>query len=90
MKHKLHCLISAVGLLISASTFAQTLPEHALTRAQVRDEMVQYSAAGFNPARQNPRTWVDDAQSASAKVVAERGTSSHVNQLASHDASHCD
>jgi hypothetical protein len=43
-----------------------------LTRAQVHEEMVQYKAAGFNPARQNPRTWVDDAQRASAKVTEAR------------------
>jgi hypothetical protein len=56
-----------------------------LTREQVRQDMIRYEAAGFNPARANPRTWVDDAQAASSSVkrardadgrvrVADRGT----------------
>jgi hypothetical protein len=69
----------AITTLIVASghTFAE-----GLTRAQVYEEMAQYKAAGFNPARQNPRTWVDDAQRASAQV-----TEAHTNDAQLHEAS---
>ncbi|WP_175775462.1 DUF4148 domain-containing protein [Burkholderia anthina] len=62
---------------------AQSAPN--LTREQVRQEMIRYEAAGFNPARANPRTWVDDAQAAAARVNASRDADGHA-QLADHGA----
>jgi hypothetical protein len=72
-------------LLASAQSVSQSL-----TREQVYTEMARYQAAGFNPARANPRTWVDDAQTASFRVsthqdstlqprLATNGTSSACN-----------
>ena len=58
-----------------------------LTRAQVHEEMVQYKAAGFNPARQNPRTWVDDAQRASARVAEARVDNRQLHEASNSTAS---
>jgi hypothetical protein len=56
-----------VALAVSSPLFAHA---EGLTREQVRDDMIRYEAAGFNPARANPRTWVDDARAASVRVMA--------------------
>jgi hypothetical protein len=70
---KLVKLISALVLISPVASFAQdTKP---LTRAEVYAEMVQYENSGFNPARQNPRTWVDDARHARVAVAAEQAAS---------------
>nr|WP_175798498.1 DUF4148 domain-containing protein [Burkholderia anthina] len=76
--------------LFIAALAASPLLVHAqsaqnLTREQVRQDMIRYEAAGFNPARANPRTWVDDAQTASARVTASRDPASRA-QLAGRDA----
>ncbi|EGD01821.1 hypothetical protein B1M_24695 [Burkholderia sp. TJI49] len=47
--------------------------------------MIQYKAAGFNPARANPGTWVNDAQAASAKVASARNSANP--QLAENGSS---
>ncbi|WP_423396154.1 DUF4148 domain-containing protein [Burkholderia sp. LMG 21824] len=69
------------ALVASAPLFAQSAP--GLTREQVRQDMLRYEAAGFNPARLNPRTWVDDAQAAAARVQAGRDDDART-QLAGH------
>ncbi|MGR3910284.1 DUF4148 domain-containing protein [Burkholderia sp. SR8] len=63
---------SVVRLFAVAAALSTPLFAHAqgLTREQVRDDMVRYEAAGFNPARANPRTWVEDLQAASVRVTA--------------------
>jgi hypothetical protein len=66
-------LASAIAILTSPiAAFSQDIKP--LTRAQVYADMVQYEKAGFNPARQNPQTWVDDAHRARAVVAAEQAT----------------
>ncbi|MEN8506146.1 DUF4148 domain-containing protein [Paraburkholderia sp. DD10] len=90
MKRKLQVLLitltMSVPMLASAQSSAQ-----GLTREQVRQETADYAAAGYNPARMNPRTWVDDAHAASAKVMLARAEGAS-NQLAankSEDNAHC-
>ena len=68
----LNLLAIALGVSIPLFASAQSSSTQGLTRDQVRQELAQYQAAGFNPARHNPRTWVDDAQLASAKVMTAR------------------
>ncbi|MFP3504124.1 DUF4148 domain-containing protein [Burkholderia sp. SIMBA_062] len=65
---------SLLPLFVAALAVSAPLLAHAqgLTREQVRDDMIRYEAAGFNPARANPRTWVDDARAASTRVTAAR------------------
>ena len=75
-------LTIATTVIVSGHAFAE-----GLTRAQVHEEMVQYEAAGFNPARQNPRTWVDDAQRASARVTEARLNSGQLREASDSTAS---
>jgi len=90
LKRNFSFFILAFGSAVSVFASAQTTPTQGLTREQVREEMAQYAAAGFNPARQNPRTWVDDAQAASAKVRAARGPADGSNRFAERGTSHRD
>ncbi|MEK7890535.1 DUF4148 domain-containing protein [Burkholderia contaminans] len=79
---------AAAALAASGPLFAQSAP--GLTREQVRQDMLRYEAAGFNPARMNPRSWVDDAQTAAARVHAGRDDDART-QLAVHGATtRCD
>jgi hypothetical protein len=75
-------LIVATLVVGSGHAFAE-----GLTRAQVYQEMVQYKAAGFNPARQNPRSWVDDAQRASTKIVEARLDNTQLREASDSTAS---
>jgi hypothetical protein len=86
MKSNIRFVTAALLLAGPALAFAQSTSQ-GLSREQVRNEMAQYEAAGFNPARQNPRTWVDDAQSASAKVVVSQRTGSQT-QVAQDRSAH--
>ncbi len=92
MNRRLNLLVMTFGLSVPLFAAAQSSSTQGLTREQVRQDMAQYEAAGYNPARQNPRTWVDDARAASAKVMtAKAGEASP--QLAVNKAeggSHCD
>ncbi|MFP3549701.1 DUF4148 domain-containing protein [Paraburkholderia sp. SIMBA_049] len=71
MKHALGLFVIALGLSTPLLASAQ-MSSQGLTREQVRQEAAAYAAAGFNPARMNPRTWVDDAQAASVKVMTAK------------------
>jgi hypothetical protein len=90
MRNLLQTLAFAISISVPLIATAQSTTQ-SLTREQVRQEAAQYAAAGWNPARMNPRTWVDDAQAASAKVMTARAEVS-ANQLASNksdEAGHC-
>jgi hypothetical protein len=90
MRSLLQTLTIAITISMPVIATAQSTTQ-GLTREQVREETAQYAAAGWNPARMNPRTWVDDAQAASAKVMTARAEVS-ANQLASNksdEAGHC-
>lgn len=91
MNRKLQVLAIALGLSSPLLATAQSSSPQGLTREQVRQEMAEYKAAGFNPARMNPRTWVDDARAASAKVTTARTeqTSSQFAVNKADDTSRC-
>lgn len=91
MNRRFKLLVIALGLSAPLLASAQSSSTQGLTREQVRQEMAQYEAAGFNPARQNPRTWVEDAQVASTKVTAARAaeTSPQLASSKTEDVSHC-
>jgi hypothetical protein len=81
MKRIITLTVAALAI-VSGHAFSE-----GLTRAQVHEEMVEYKAAGFDPAHQNPRTWVDDAQRASAKVTASRVASTRLREASDSTAS---
>jgi hypothetical protein len=91
MNRRLNILVLAIGLSAPFFAAAQSSSQQGTTREQVRQELVEYEAAGFNPARQNPRTWVYDAQAASAKVSTEQVEVSapHLAKGGAEDAAHC-
>ncbi|AOI93772.1 DUF4148 domain-containing protein [Burkholderia pseudomultivorans] len=84
MKFSHRLLIATLAISSPLLASAQSATP-GLTREQVRNEMIQYKAAGFNPARANPGTWVNDAQAASAKVASARNSANP--QLAENGSS---
>lgn len=84
---RLSAITAFAALVASTPLFAQSAP--GLTREQVREDMARYAAAGFNPARMNPRTWVDDAQAA-ANVQAARNYDARTHLAGRDAAAHCD
>jgi hypothetical protein len=76
---KMNVKMAAIAALATGLAFNGARAEE-ITRAQVNAEMVQYEQAGFNPARANPQTWVEDAQRASQRVAAKRTTTSNGDQ----------
>lgn len=69
MKSLIQAVVVAAVLAAPVAVFAQS--NQPLTRAQVREQMVQMEKAGFNPARENPQTYPADAQAAEARVAAQ-------------------
>ncbi|AXF25637.1 hypothetical protein CUJ89_34950 [Burkholderia pyrrocinia] len=84
-------LLPVIAALVASSPLlahAQSAP--GLTREQVREDMIRYAAAGFNPAHANPRTWVDDAQAASANILAARNDAPRTRLAGRGMAAGCD
>jgi hypothetical protein len=75
---------------LSISLVASAQSAQTVTRDQVRNEMIQYEKAGFNPSRANPQTWVADAQAAAARVNASNDKSSDRQFAAGTAISKCD
>jgi hypothetical protein len=71
---KIYILIAAAAMVASAtSVYAQTMVEpdtHQITRAQVRHELEELEAAGYNPSQGDDATYPADLQAAEAKVAA--------------------
>lgn len=88
MKFRHRLLIVALAISSPLLASAQSTKQ-GFTREQVRNEMIQYQAAGFNPARANPRTWVSDAQVAFVKIAAARNSSGHSQLAENGTASTC-
>ncbi|WP_279607869.1 DUF4148 domain-containing protein [Burkholderia cenocepacia] len=81
MKIRLGVFAIALGMLAPLFASAQSV-SNGPTREQVLQEANQYAAAGFNPARANPRTWVDDAQAASREVAGMRTAAQPTSHVA--------
>ncbi|SAK65726.1 DUF4148 domain-containing protein [Caballeronia ptereochthonis] len=66
--------IAAVALAFAApvASFAQS--NQPVTRAQVREEIVQLEKAGYNPGVINDAKYPADIQAAEARVAAQNGT----------------
>ncbi|TAL93172.1 MAG: DUF4148 domain-containing protein [Paraburkholderia sp.] len=88
MKHSFRILVAALGISSPLLAIAQSGQE--LTREQVKDELIQYQRAGYNPARQNPQTWVEDAQAAREKVMVAQSANARTQFAAASKPSKCD
>lgn len=72
MKKALACLaLAAAALSAPVLSFAQS--NGPVTRAEVRNDLVQVERAGYNPARSDDATYPADIQAAEAKVAAQSG-----------------
>jgi hypothetical protein len=73
MKSLIKAVALAAVLVVPAVSFAQSQPGNGpVTRAQVRNELIQLEQAGYRP-EVNDRYYPDDIQAAQARVNAENG-----------------
>jgi hypothetical protein len=70
MKSFIQAVVVAVVLAVPAVSFAQS--NQPLTRAQVKAELVQIEAAGYNPATANDYDYPANIQAAEARVAAQK------------------
>ncbi|MFM0738845.1 DUF4148 domain-containing protein [Paraburkholderia xenovorans] len=68
MKSVIQALALAVVLAAPVASFAQS--EQPLTRAEVKDQLRQLEAVGYNPAVATDSTYPADIQAAEARVAA--------------------
>ncbi|SMG55305.1 DUF4148 domain-containing protein [Paraburkholderia susongensis] len=62
-------LIVAALVAVPVASFAQAQPQHALTRAEVRAELVQLQKAGYSPASDNTQ-YPRNIEAAEARISA--------------------
>ncbi|CAB3661939.1 DUF4148 domain-containing protein [Trinickia soli] len=72
MKSLVYAVVAASALSVSLASFAQTTNNGPVTRAQVRQELIQLEQAGYNPAQRDPM-YPDDIQAAEQRVHQEQG-----------------
>jgi Domain of unknown function (DUF4148) len=69
MKSLIQAVVIAATLVSPVAVFAQS--NQPLTRAQVREQLVQIEEAGYNPATSNPNEYPANVQAAEARVAAQ-------------------
>jgi hypothetical protein len=69
MKSLIQAVVVAAVLAVPVASFAQS--NQPLTRAQVKAELVQIEAAGYNPATSNDYDYPANIQAAEARVAAQ-------------------
>jgi hypothetical protein len=76
MKSLIQAVALAAVLAVPALSYAQSEPANgAVSRAQVRNELVQLESAGYRP-EMNDRYYPQDIQAAQARVDAQNGVQS--------------
>jgi FlaG/FlaF family flagellin (archaellin) len=70
MKSLINVVAIAVVLAAPVASFAQS-SQQPLTRAEVRNELIQMEQAGYNPATSNDTTYPADAQAAESRIQAQ-------------------
>lgn len=73
MKSLIYAVVAASVLSAPLVSFAQEASNGPLTRAQVREQLVQLEKAGYNPAAADPY-YPNDIQAAEQRVAAQQGT----------------
>jgi hypothetical protein len=71
MKSLLKAVALAAVLSVPVASFAQA-GNAPLTRAQVREQLIQIEQAGYNPATANPYAYPGNIQAAEARVAAQQ------------------
>nr|WP_090551353.1 DUF4148 domain-containing protein [Paraburkholderia caballeronis] len=67
-------------VLAPAVSFAQQAGNGSLTRAQVRQELVDLESVGYNPASANDVTYPQDVQAAMQRLAQKRANEARVAQ----------
>jgi hypothetical protein len=70
MKSLIKAVAIAAVLAAPIASFAQS-NQQPLTRAEVRDQLIQMEQAGYNPATSNDVNYPADAQAAERRIQAE-------------------
>jgi hypothetical protein len=81
MKSLIKAVALALVLAAPVASFAQS--NQPVTRAEVRNELVQLEKAGYNPSASDDATYPAAIQAAEARVAAENGSTSGVGGVAS-------
>lgn len=71
MKPLVYSIIAACVFAVPTVSFAQS--DSGVTRAQVRNELIQLEKAGYNPAKANDNNYPDSIQAALARVARGEG-----------------
>jgi hypothetical protein len=77
MKSLVQAVVIAATLAAPVAVFAQS--NQPLTRAQVREQLVQIEKAGYNPSRSNPNEYPANVQAAEARIAAQNSAVGGVN-----------
>lgn len=72
MKALIQAIVIAATFAAPVAVFAQA-NQQPLTRAQVKEQLVQVENAGYNPARMNPNSYANDIQAAEAHASGQNG-----------------
>lgn len=77
MKSLVQAVVIAATLAAPVAVFAQS--NQPLTRAQVREQLIQIEKAGYNPSRANPNEYPANIQAAEARLAAQNSAVGGVN-----------
>ena len=83
MKSLIQAVVIAAVLAAPVASFAQS--NQPVTRAQVREQLVQIEKAGYNPARSNPNEYPANVQAAEARVAAQNSAMGGVTSGSSQE-----
>lgn len=70
MKSLIKAVVIAAVLAAPVASFAQA-SQQPVTRAEVKNELIQWEHAGYNPATANDATYPSDIQAAERRVEAQ-------------------
>ena len=71
MKSLVYAMVAASALSIPLASFAQSTDNGPVTRAQVRQDLINVEQAGYNPAAKSPY-YPDDIQAAEQHVNSQQ------------------
>lgn len=72
MKSLVYAMVAASAFAIPLASYAQSTENGPVTRAQVRQDLINLEQAGWQPAAKDPQ-YPDDIQAAERRVNAQQG-----------------
>jgi len=83
MKSLVYAVVAASAFAVPLASFAQSSNNGPVTRAQVRQELIQLEQAGYNPAARDP-SYPDDIQAAQRRVDDQQGSTMAAGQTSGY------